>query len=171
MNKRAHTPTLLLFVTTIVLAVLALFIFASFKDKFKSNSEKESQILDNIVFYENYISQEIKITAKQTLIELGQIKNKDFVGPIAPASESQLKEKFKEFMQKKNLKILELSLFFDKIEKGEFEFKQNSIGYVFEINSVQIQSSYGASTFKRNLNLKIQFDNEGNVLSVKKPLP
>ena len=169
MNKRAHTPTLLLFMTTIVLAVLALFTFASFDDKFFSDSQGKSQILANIAFFQNYVTQEIKITAKQALSDLNLLPNEDFAGPIAPISEARLKEKFKELMQKKNLKILELNSFFDKIEKSEFSFNQNNEGYVFEINSLQLSSEHGAITFKRNLALQIQFNADGNVIEIKRP--
>ena len=39
--------------------------------------------------------------------------------------------------------------------------------YVFEINSLQLSSEHGASTFKRNLALQIQFNADGNVIEIK----
>ncbi len=155
MNKKAHTPTILLFMATLVLIILALFTFASFEGKFATDSEGRSQILENIIFQEQYMIKKAENIGKRIA---------SFVGP--PIPNENIKETFRSMAKKEDLGIIELMEFFNKIENNDFEFKQINQEYFFEIKKLLLQSSSGANSIKRTLSFNITFDAEGNKLCV-----
>lgn len=150
MNKKAHTPTLLLFVATIILILLALFTFASFNDVFAEDSEGRSQILGNIIFYQDYITKKTESIGKKVIL---------FEGPLTADGQ---KEMFKSLAQNENPNIAELNEFFSKIEKNDFVFKLENQEYFFEMKNIPLQSSNGANSINRTFSFSITFDVNGN---------
>ena len=155
MNKKAHTPTLLLFVATIILILLALFTFASFNDTFAEDSEGRSQILGNIIFYQDYMIKKAEGIVKKIAL---------FEGPLTADGK---KEMFKEIARKENPNIAELNEFFSKIENNDFVFKLENQEYFFEMKNISLQSSNGANSINRTFSFSITFDVNGNRLHPK----
>jgi|SRR3989344_4023129 len=150
-NKKGDMPTILLFVITPILAILALFSFASFNGNFAKESSDRDKIINNIVFQQDYIIKESEIIGKKVLLSGGLIMTNE-----------GLKKRFQEIAEKENPIILELNPFFEKIRKGDFEFYNEKANYILKIKDLPIKSESGANTLTRNLNFAITFDINGN---------
>ena len=157
MNKRAHTPTILLFIVTLILIVVALFSFASFDGEFAKDSKERSQILEDVAFLEQYIIKQAEITGSEIIASGGLIMSNDAI-----------KSRFQENTAKKNLGIEGAEEYFERIKNGDFVFIYESNGYVFEINYLVISSKSGANSFNRTLGFEIEFDFEGNVIKIER---
>ena len=140
MNKRGDTPTILLFVIALTLVVTALSVFASFKGDYLKEYEDRNSLLTTVSFYQNYFTKQIEIVGKETVKNGGR------------------KEEFQKLMKQKDLGIVEFRSFFDRIDKGEFDFRNEEKEYLFEMKDYVIFSEKGANSYKRNLDLKVRIE-------------
>jgi|SRR3989344_5414568 len=151
MNRKGHTPTLLLFVTALILIVFALFSFASFNGKFEGGSGSVSKTISDVVFFENYMVKESKIVGEGIISKI----------------DDKSKGKFAELIISRSYPVSETKDFYDKISKGNFKFETKEGGYIFEMNNVVIESSEGANKFRRVININLEFDGAGKVVGEK----
>lgn len=154
MNKKGDFPSILLVVLELILVIITLFSFASFNEKFSDNSDGRNKLLENIEVYENYLITESRIIASNI------VKN----GSILLTDEG-LKESFKAKTREKNLGILGLEDYFRKVEEGNFTFFLRDGKYLFGIENIKIKANEKANSFERSLKIRIELDNEGNILS------
>ena len=145
MNKRGDTPTILLFVITLILVGIALFSFANFKGTFAGDSEGRSIMLSSVDFYEKYTVKESEIIGGEVIKNNGG------------------KEEFQEIAKKKYLGIEGTEEFFARINSGDFKFEQEGENYIFEMKDLRVSASAGASFIRRNMEIKILFDKNGDV--------
>lgn len=151
MNKRGDLPTVLLFFVSITLMGIALFSFISFNDRFATDSQGRDTMLNSIRFFEKYLIEESRIIGRESM----QNGNSD------------LKEKFRELAEKRDLRIVETREYFDKIKNGDFSFKLEGDKYVLEIRDLSLKAESGSNSFERKLDIRLEFDSE---LSNKKDL-
>ena|SRR3989344_2911182 len=150
MNRKGHTPTLLLFVTALILIVFALFSFASFNGKFEGGSGSVSKTISDVVFFENYMVKESKIVGEGIISKI----------------DDKSKGKFAELIISRSYPVSETKDFYDKITKGDFKFEFDNgwKKYLFEMKGIVIESSEGANKFRRVVDINIEFDGAGKVI-------
>ena len=153
MNRRGDLPTLLLIIVALTLYTATLFSFISFNGNFVEGSEGRADMLSDIAFYENYITAQTKVIAKEIIGEAGQIKDNE-----------GLKEKFKEVAKKKNLNLEGMENYYGKILRGKFDFSRDNDKYWFEIKNLSLTAKRGANSIERKINLRIEFDYSGDVI-------
>lgn len=165
LNRKGDTPTILLFVVTIVLVLAALFYFATFKGGFAEASESVSGVLNDVAFYQNYLIKQSEIMGKQSLEGLRTIVEDGFVGPVLPLSEEELRKKFKEIAERKNLNIMGVENFYVKVRDWNgVSFKFEDGGYVFEMKNLLIYSIDGGNKIRRTFSFIVEFDDVGKVV-------
>ncbi|MDO8508892.1 MAG: hypothetical protein Q7S27_04375 [Nanoarchaeota archaeon] len=157
MNKRGDLSTALLFVAALVLYGFTLFSFVSFNGSFAEGSEERGGIVSDISFYEGYINAQTKAISGEIISEGGLIRESE-----------GLKEKFREIALNKNLEIEGMENYFGKILRGEFEFNRDEEKYWFEMRGLKIKSQRGASFIERTINLRMEFDYSGDLISLKR---
>lgn len=145
----------------IALFLMASFNMVAFKQTYAQDSQGKSEVLNNIVFYEQYLLKESEIVGRESLIQLGLVLPEGFIGPVLPVSEDELKETFKGKMKEKDLGIKGLEDYFSKIREGNFAFYKEGDKFVFEILDVTIKAEKGANSFNRKKNFRLEFDAEG----------
>lgn len=150
MNKKAQIPTVLLVVVALALALAALFIFAKFDSTLSSNSKKFSTLSTNILFAEQYINAQTKLTMKNA------IRN------CSACSAAELSGKFKEEINRHDYRINGVGNFFGKIRNNEAQIEQTVEGYRLAIPDLFLQSEVGANKIRRDFTLCATFDNLGN---------
>ena len=153
-NRRGQLAGLLFPLAALVLVGVSLFTFVSFNGKFSEDSEGRDNMLSSIAFYENYIIKDSGIIGRDVILSRE-----------LPMTDVELKGKFQEFAVKRDFGIVDIENYFDKIERGEFEFKHSGNGYLFEIKNLDLRVERGANSFSRNLSFQIIFDFDGKVLS------
>ena len=153
MNRRGDLPTILLSIVALTLYTATLFSFISFNGNFVEGSEGRADMLSDIAFYENYITAQTKVIAKEIIGEAGQIKDNE-----------GLKEKFKEVAKKKNLNLEGMENYYGKILRGKFDFSRDNDKYWFEIKNLSLTAKRGANSIERKINLRIEFDYSGDVI-------
>lgn len=156
MNRRGDLPTLLLIIIALTLYTAALFSFISFNDNFVEGSEGRADMLSDIAFYEDYITAQTNVIAREIIGEAGQIKDNE-----------GLKEKFKETANQKNLNLEGMENYYGKILRGEFDFSRNNDKYWFEIKDLNLLAKRGANSIERKINLRIEFDYSGDIIRIK----
>jgi len=153
MNRRGDIPMILLFVIALVLVVISLLSFASFKMRFVDNSEGRSEILKEIGFYEDYITRESGIIGKEIISKGGLL-----------LSDEGLKERFKEILKNRGFEIKGLDNYYGKILRWEkVSFVRDSDKYIFEMRDLRLEASRGANKMSRNFGFKIEFDGKGEI--------
>lgn len=154
MNTKGDTPMILLFVIALVLVVVSLFSFASFEKRFIDNSEGRSEILEDIGFYEDYIMRESGVIGKEIISKGGLL-----------LSDEGLKESFKEILRNRDFEIKGLDNYYGKILRWEkVSFVRDNDKYIFEMRDLRLEASRGANKMNRNLNLRIEFDDKGEII-------
>ena len=146
-NKKAHVPTLLLALLTLILIILALVIFKSFSNSLNSRSELYSELIEKVEFQEQYI------TAKAEF----------FISKTKQKSEIQRLAGEKQYIYPGT------EQFFIRLENGEFEFYLDSTTnkYVFSIQNILLTSKEDDfNKIERNftLNLEIPIPPQQNPL-------
>lgn len=154
MNKRGDIPLILLFFSALFLAVAALFVMSSFKGGLDVGSEGRSGIINEIAFLEDYIIAKTKEIAYELIGGAGQLKN-----------DEELKKRFAEIASEKNYGISGLENYYGKILRGEFEFNRDENKYWFEMKGLSLRVSRGANSIERNIDLRIEFDYSGDVVT------
>tara|TARA_Y100000310_G_scaffold337105_1_gene423298 strand:- start:666 stop:1166 length:501 start_codon:yes stop_codon:yes gene_type:complete len=151
MNKRGDIPTILLFIVALILAVYALFAFASFEDEVVFKSKEASNAVEKLNFNENYVFINAQFFGEES------VKN------CINCDEEKLKERLK-------LEITEINdnyryegagNFFLKVRQKEFKFKDR----VLQINGLFVKGEEGDNKLINIFDLKIEFDSDGKVLS------
>ena len=155
LNKKGDAPTFLLFIVALVLCSTALFSMASFNENFESASEERNSIISNIDFFDNYIIAKNINAGSRVILEGGLLR-----------SNEGLKSKFQEISEKENYDIVGLENYFGKVLRGEFDFRREGEKYIFEINDLNIEVKKNANSYKRKLNLRLEFDDKGEVLGI-----
>ena len=153
MNRRGDLPTILLFIVALTLYVATLFSFISFNWNFVEGSEGRADILSEIAFYEDYVNAQIKGIAKETIVEGGLIRENE-----------GLKHRFIEIAEERNFGIEGIENYYGKILRGEFDFSRDDNKYWFEIKDLSLMAKRGANSIERKINLKIEFDYNGDVI-------
>ena len=156
-NKHGQLAGLLFPLIALVLVGASLFAFVSFNDKFSADSEGRSDILSSIAFYENYIIKESEIIGGDVILSDGLLM-----------TDVGLKSRFQEFALKRNLGIIGIENYFDKINDGKFDFKHEDEGYLFEIKNLSLTADNRANSFSRNLSFQIAVDSSGSILVSRK---
>ncbi len=154
MNKRGDIPMVLLFFSALFLAVAALFVMASFKGGLGVDSEGKSKIINEMAFLENYIIAKTKEIAYELIGGAGQLKD-----------EVELKKRFAEIASEKNYGIKGMENYYGRILRGEFEFNRDAEKYWFEMKGLSLKVSRGANFIERNIDLRIEFDYSGDVVT------
>ena len=131
MNKKGDLPTILLFFISLILIILALFMFATFNDKFSDKSKEISNVMSDIVFYQDYIVK----------------KNERIVDKVL--KEGGGKEEIQRIAKEMDFGIEGVKEYFGRIAEGDFEFKAESGGYIFRMDNLFIESKHGANLMKR----------------------
>jgi hypothetical protein len=138
MNRRGDLPTMLLFVSALVLSILALFSFASFDDTFSEGSMDRSSMLSDVEFYQNYLIKESKIVGR----EIARMKGGE--------------GEFKKLMLEKDFGIVGLEGFFERIKDDkEFEFIRVGEKYSFKMKNVVVVSERGVNRIERNFDIDV----------------
>lgn len=148
MNKKGDTPTILLFIITLILVVIALFSFASFNGTFAGDSEGRSIMLSSVDFYEKYAIKESEIIGKEVIKNNGG------------------KEEFQKIAKKRHLGIEGTEEFFARINSGNFKFEKDGENYIFEMKDLRVSASAGANWIKRKFDIRAEFDEKGNAVRI-----
>lgn len=148
MNRKGQLAFLVFFIVAIALVIAVLVSFSNFSSNFGGLSLLNSKMLSNIEFGSEYVVSTAKIIAKETI----------------SSNNSNLKEKFIELAEKKELKVYEGGNFFAKIRNGEFNFEKVDEKYVLKIKELFVQARAGNSEMNRPFNLCLVFGKEGNYL-------
>ena len=155
-NRRGDVSTILLFVVTITLVVVALFFMASFNINFVKDSEGRNDVLSLIKFYESYSVHDVERAAKETVVSGGLIM-----------TDAGLKSRFQE-KANREFTILGLENYFGKIKRGEFDFEHDNAGYLFEMKNLSFVADSGANSFSRKLDFRIRFNSDGDVINLER---
>ncbi len=155
-NKRGDVAMILLFVVTLALVVIALFFMASFNSNFARDSEGRNDMMSLIKFYESYAVHDVESAVKETVVSGGLIM-----------ADAGLKSRFQE-KANKEFTINGLENYFGKIKRGEFEFKHDNAGYLFEMNNLSFAVDSGANSFERKLDFRIKFNSDGDVINLER---
>ena len=139
-NRKGDMPTILLFVIALVLVVTSLSVFVSFKADYIKESEERDSILTTISFYESYLKKEIEIVGRETIKSGGG------------------KEEFQKLIKERDMGIVELKSFFDRIDKGDFYFQKDREKYFFEMRDFAIGAFGGANSLRREFGIRVEFD-------------
>ena len=116
MNKKGQVAFLMLFLVAIILVVSTAFIFIGFSSDFNDLSLSNSKMLSNIEFGESYVISTAKLVAMESA--------------TSASSTSNLKAKFQELADKKDLQVYEAGNFFGKIRSGDFSFNKKDLPFI-----------------------------------------
>jgi hypothetical protein len=145
-SKRAQIPIFMLLVVAIVLSVAALFVFTVSSGNFTQNSASNSEMVSRIAFGENYVVASAKLISEKTIASKAQ----------------DLKGKFMEIAQERDLQISEAGNFFAKIRTGDFSFENKNGQYMLNMTNLFVQSDKGdMGNMKREFDLCMMFDANG----------
>ncbi|MFH1425150.1 MAG: hypothetical protein ABIG28_00255 [archaeon] len=152
LNKKAQTPTILIFIVALLLCGLTLIAFLIFKSDFNSQSAILSEMMEEITFKEQYIKEQTKVIMAQAIQGCQECSPKD------------LAEKIKTTTDSYNLQLPDQGNFFGKIREGDFILKRPGGTYILEIGNLFIQSSRGYNKITRPFNLCMEFHPKGEFL-------
>lgn len=149
-NKKAQVHFGLLVVIAIILSLAALYAMASFNESFEEKSREFSDVISEIEMNEKFVISLTKEIVKEVILS------------CRDCSENQIKEKFKELVNERDLRIEELGNFFGKIRNDEFSLTKENEEYKLEVNSLFVKSKKGYNEITRNFDICLLFDKEGN---------
>ncbi|MEM4259165.1 MAG: hypothetical protein QXS38_00160 [Candidatus Pacearchaeota archaeon] len=149
MNKRGQVPILMLFLVAVVLVIAALVSFTIFPRDFGDKSLVVSRTISGVQSGEEYVAGIAKIIAKEAIKMNSDIPKADF----------------EEVASRKDYSVQEAGNFFGKIRNGEFVFKMvEGERYLLKVSGLFVRSSYGYNEMKRNFDLCMLFDKNGNYI-------
>ena len=146
-NKRGNVALGILFFAGVFLMVSSLFVFLTASGNFESSSNELSEMMFEIDFAERYV-----------------IENSKVVGREAIKSDGNPRDNFIEGMAERDLRFVGAGNFFGKIRTGDFVFKEQDEGYILEIRDVFVIAEKENNKIRRNFDILIEFDEDGNVL-------
>ena len=154
MNKNGDVSIILLFVIALVLSVSALFIFASFGNDIKNVSRYHNDMLEDLD--DKY----------STVVGESQIITREVVVNCKACSNSELKQSFMNVAEnrEKNVGLDLEGNYFARIRNGDFDFYKNGENYVVNISDLFVNGKKEYSAIKRNFNLTVEYDQEGNFI-------
>ena len=140
-NKKGDIPTILLFIETIILIIVALIAFAFFNNKFENSSTEFTEIIEEINFLEQYCTSNIKLIAQ--------------ISSQSP-NEQEIKQKIISEANEKTFILEGAEPCIAKLRRGEFTIQDN----ILTVQDVTLQSKKGASTVKRTKDFSVQIPYE-----------
>ena len=153
-SKKGNVSIILLVVAALVMVVITLMNFISFKGEFDDESREMSEVIGEVEFNYNYVFKIAEVSAREA-IELNRINGGD------------LKETFKGIIEKRDLRIEGMGNFFGWIRNDKFKFEKYEDKYIFEVGELFVESWRGLNEenkIKRNFEIKIEFDDNGRIL-------
>ena len=157
MNRRGQIPTILLFITALVLSAATLFSFTSFKGGLDINSKVYADMLGDGEYRERFAIEEAKFLGRSAIISGGDVR----------AKFKELANKSVERARFEGAGNFYKQIRDDTANNPTFTFEKKTEGgkevYILEIKDLFVISERGKNSIKRNFNLKIEFDGQGNV--------
>ena len=147
MNRKGHIPTYLLILIAIALSIGALFAFASFSNKEEIRAQELAEIMAEVNFGQNYA-----------------LKSAELIGAGAIENGGEMKEQFMIIAAERELRIESAGNFFGKIRSGDFSFTKDGKEYILRVNGLFAQSERGLNKVRRDFDIVIKFDENGNVV-------
>ncbi len=154
-SKKAQIPTILLPWVAIALSVVALYSMASFSGILASQSESISIMLNEVQFNELYVKEQVKLIGKETILSC-QLCDSD-----------ALKTKFKEIASGREglFRYKGAGDFYSKTRNSNFKIEiLNNVNYKIIFEDLFVSSEEGENKIRRNFNLCMEFDLEGNYI-------
>ncbi len=149
MSRKGQIAILMLFVVAIVLVIASLVSFVNFPRDFGDRSILVSRAIAGVQAGEDYVVGISKIITKETISRKSDIPQTDFM----------------EVANRKDYGVQEAGNFFGKIRNSDFEFSMISgEKYLLKIEGLFVQAEYGFNLIKRNFDLCMLFDKDGNYL-------
>ena len=152
MNRKGDIPTALLFIAAIVLSIVALISFVTFKDNFSMQSQQFSSIMTELNFKEKYIFENAKSFAKKS------IQN-----PY-PSTNDREKTQFHELAEEKPFIYPGTEQFFTKTESYSYTFEKSDNIWTFEMQDLTLTSEQENSKITRTINLCMKFNEKGDFI-------
>lgn len=149
-KNRGNISLILLFIVALILAITTLISYISFNKDFDGKSGEISDIISRVEFGKKYVVDIIEISGKKAILNAG--------------IEGDLKNKFMEIVEERDYRIMESGNFFGKVRNREFRFDKEEGIFVLEIKELFVQSDEGASKIKSNFNIRIEFNDKGEVV-------
>lgn len=147
MNRRGQELTFILMpVIALALAIAALMIMLTASKDF--SGEKTFLAVQDARFGEEYVISTAKAIAKEAIA----------------LNDGGLDERIKNSARAKDLRMTEAGNFFGKIRNNEFSFELLGESYIFKISGLFVQSIERDSSLKRNFDLCMKFDENGDFI-------
>ena len=147
MNRKGQIALVLLPIVALVFSGVALFSFVSFDDSFETQSSEISEMISDVELSEVYIFKIVEISARE----------------VIGSGSSNLKNDFKEEIAKRDLRTIYSGNFFGLVRNDNFEFYKVGESYILKVEGVSLFSKKEFNSMRRNFDLEIEFDSEGNV--------
>ena len=151
-NRKGQLHIVLLLLVTLALCAAALFIFLSFNRNYVDDSTQRLNMMLEVSFNKQYVLRIIEISAKNSIIGVEADKSKD------------LSLEFRRDISNHNSLIDGVSLFFARMNNGDFVFA-NKGNYELSINNVMVYASRGVNNVRSYFDVKMVFNKQGDVLS------
>lgn len=151
MNKRGDLAFTLLGLFAIVVAGAALFTFVSFAKNLDVSSYNYSILLNQVYFSKEYVVQEAVLAGSQAIKEGGDTKGA-----------------FQKIIEERNYRVKQFGNFTAKVRNGEFEFIPDEDKTALIMNGISVNSERGSSKIQRNFDLRIEFNDKGEVRKIYK---
>jgi glucan biosynthesis protein len=150
MNSKAQIPTLLTFLIALIFSVITLSAFLMFSGGFANSSSEFSSIVSDIEFNQQYVTEQAKLIAKETI----------------SSNQPNLEQTFQEIAENKNLNFAEAGNFFTQIKNNaNLEFKKTGETFILKINNLTVQAEKEGNKIIRPFNVCTEFDLQGNFLN------
>ena len=158
MNRRGDVPMILLFLVALVLSLIALYIFLSFRNDSLSVSKEMSNVL-----------QETEENKQIILFESVYIANVAI--NCSDCKSSDYRERYKEIAWRREenaLKTVGIGNFFGKIRNSDFVFEKRGEDYILEVKGLIVgdrdKSDY--NRIDRKFDIYYRFDDNGGLKGI-----
>jgi len=141
MNKRGDIPTALIIPVAFALVFFVIFTFLSLNGTFENSGRDISGAIAESSIYE----QNVQVVAIEIFHE------------TINSGSGELKKKYQEISQARDMQIEEEGNFFGKIRTGDFSIQEKDGKYIFEVKGLFVKSEKGYNKMTRVFDIKEEY--------------
>ena len=147
MKRKGNVAIIMLVIVALVASTATLLAFAGSGKNFGNQSEQISEVISELNFNHNYV-----------------FKTSEIIGREAVKSAGDFKGSFREITNNMDLRIEGMGNYFGKVRNNDFKFEREGENYVLEVNGLFVQAARGENSIKRNFDIKMKFDKNGELI-------
>lgn len=149
MNRRAHTPTILIFIGALLLCGIALYTLISTNTTLTGTMDQSDRLLFLLSGQEAFIRAAFNQAINEAL-------ESSWSGDV-----NTFKQNFANAIAKRDYHLADSGNFFGKIRNGEYTLEQQDGVYILQVSDVFVSAHTGSYEARRTFNLEARFTVNG----------